>query len=86
MDPVIGKDPNRLLALHDPYVYDIESPADTWKYVRGKVVAVGVNLLYGQPAITRTMPHVVQFFKGQQPIGRTRTFFIYDFRNLPDPP
>jgi hypothetical protein len=61
-------------------VYDIQSPADVWKYVRGKVVAVGINLLYGIPAITPTMPNVVDFFKSQQPIGRTRNFFVYDFR------
>jgi len=85
-DPVIGKDPNRLLALHDLNVYDIESPVDTWKYVCGKVVAVGVNLLHGQPAITRTMPNVIEFFKSQQPIGRTRTFYVYDFRDVPKPP
>jgi len=81
MDPVIAKDPNRLLQLHNFHVYDIQSPGDTWKHVKGKVVAVGINLLYGAPAITPTMPHVVEFFKAHQPIGRTRTFFVYDFRD-----
>jgi len=80
MDPVIAKDPNRLLQLHNPYLFDIQSPADVWKHVRGKVVAVGINLLYGIPAITPTMPNIVEFFKSQQPIGRTRNFFVYDFR------
>ena len=67
-------------------LYDIASPADTWKYVRGKVVAAGFTMLYGCPPITPTMPAVVEFFHGQQPIGRTRTFLVYDFRDIPDPP
>jgi hypothetical protein len=87
MDPVIRRDHDRrLLALHNGKLYDIQSPADTWKYVRGKVVAVGFTMLYGCPPITPTMPPVVEFFHGQHPIGRTRTFLVYDFRNVPDPP
>ena len=34
----------RVASLHP---YDIESPADTWKYVRGKVVAVGSSCCTG---------------------------------------
>src|SRR5262245_46179537 len=84
MDPVIREDNDRrLLALHNGKLYDIQSPADTWKYVRGKVVAVGFTMLYGCPPITPTMPPVIEFFHGQQPIGRTRTFLVYDFRNVP---
>jgi hypothetical protein len=83
MDPVIGRDPKRLLALHDPLVYPVEKPDDVWKYVRGKVVAVGSSLRYGYPGLTTTMPIVLEFFRGQEPIGRTRTFVVYDFRNAP---
>jgi hypothetical protein len=87
MDPVIRRENDRrLLALHNGKLYPIETPADTWKYVRGKVVAVGFTMLYGCPPITPTMPHAVEFFHGQQPIGRTRSFLVYDFRNVPDPP
>jgi hypothetical protein len=87
MDPVIRQDNDRrLLALHNGKLYDIQSPPDVWKYVRGKVVAVGFTMLYGCPPITPTMPPVVEFFHGQQPIGRSRTFLVYDFRNVPDPP
>jgi hypothetical protein len=81
MDPVIAKDPNRLLQLHNPALFDIQSPTDVCKFVRGKVVAVGINLLYSAPAITPTMPNIVEFFKSQQPISRTRNFFVYDFRS-----
>ncbi|HEX3149866.1 MAG TPA: hypothetical protein VHR66_17450 [Gemmataceae bacterium] len=83
MDPVIGKDPNRLLALHDPLVYPTATSADVWKHVRGKVVAVGMSLRYGYPGLTSSMPAVLEFFDGQEPIGRTRTFLVYDFRNVP---
>jgi hypothetical protein len=83
MDPVIGKDPDRLLALHDPLVYPVERPEDVWKYVRGKVVAVGLSLRYGFPGLTTTMPIVLEFFRTQEPIGRTRTFVVYDFRSAP---
>jgi hypothetical protein len=83
MDPVIGKDPARLLALHDPLVYPTAVPADVWKHVRGKVVAVGMSLRYGYPGLTTSMPAVLEFFEKQEPIGRTRTFLVYDFRNVP---
>ena len=83
MDPVIGKDPERLLALHDPLVYPVSAPVDVWKHVRGKVVAVGYSLRYGYPGLTTTMPTVLEFFRGQEPVGRSRTFLVYDFRNVP---
>jgi hypothetical protein len=83
MDPVIGKDPDRLLALHDPLVYPVSAPDDVLKYVRGKVVAVGYSLRYGYPGLTTTMPTVLEFFRQQEPVGRTRTFLVYDFRNVP---
>ena len=83
MDPVIGKDPDRLLALHDPLVYPTAVPEDVWKHVRGKVVAVGLSLRYGYPGLTRSMPTVLEFFHGQEPVGRTRTFLVYDFRDAP---
>lgn len=83
MDPVIGKDPDRLLALHDPLVYPVSTPEDVLKYVRGKVVAVGYSLRYGYPGLTTTMPTVLEFFRHVEPIGRARTFLVYDFRNVP---
>ena len=53
------------------------------QHVRGKVVAIGYSLRYGYPGLTTTMPVVLEFFRGQEPIGRTRTFLVYDFRNVP---
>ena len=86
MDPVIGNDPDRLLALHDPLVYPVKGPEDYWKYVRGNLVAVGYSLRYGYPGLTPSMPMTLEFFEGLLPIGRTRTFLIYDFRNIPPLP
>ena len=54
------------------------SPAEA---VRGKCVAVSTTLLFG--AYTKNSAPsraAVEFFHGQQPVGRTMTFFIYDFR------
>jgi hypothetical protein len=79
-DPAIASDADRCLPLHMLSACDIRSPADVWQYVRGNVVAVSTTLLYGNPAITESMPIAVEFFRGQQPIGRSRNYFIYDFR------
>jgi hypothetical protein len=84
-DPVILNDLERNLSLHNPVRYKISTPSEMLPYLRGKVVAVSLHLLYGQPNITPTMPMVIEFFRGQQPIGRTRTFFVYDFREVPAP-
>jgi hypothetical protein len=75
-DPaIIGTE--RSLPVHQ---LSLQSPDDVLPHVRGKVVAVSTTLLYGNPRITPAMPHGVEFFHKQKPIGRTRTFFVYDFR------
>jgi hypothetical protein len=79
-DPMIARNWERCLPLHVTELYDLHSPDDIWQHVRGKVVAVSTTLLYGNPAITESMPFAVEFFRTQQPIGQTRNFFIYDFR------
>jgi hypothetical protein len=82
MDPVIGKDPARLMRLHDKDEWPAQTPADVANHVRGKVVAVGASLRFGYPGLTPQMPVVLEFLRMQEPIGRTRTFLVYDFRNL----
>ena len=47
------------------------------------MVAVGSSLRYGYPGLTTSMPVVLEFFRTQEPVGRTRTFFVYDFRDVP---
>jgi hypothetical protein len=83
MDPAMGNDRTRLMRLHDEIEWPARTPADVANHVRGKLVAVGYSLRYGNPELTKQMPVVLEFFRGQEPIGRTRTFLVYDFRNLP---
>ena len=48
----------------------------------GKVVAAGTTLLFGA-YVNRKDPgrDAVAWFHAHEPIGRTRTFFVYDFRD-----
>jgi len=82
-DPVIAVNRNRTLPLHMPNLFDVRSAEGIRPFVQGKLVAVSATILYGNPYLTPTMIHGVEFFRGQTPIGRTRTFFIYDFRDPP---
>jgi hypothetical protein len=77
-DPLMV-DPQRRLLLHLPQ-YQINTPEDTLAYVQGEVVAVNLMLLYGNPHLAPQLVPVLEFFHQQQPIGRSRSFFIYDFR------
>jgi hypothetical protein len=79
-DPAIAHNPERCLPLHMVELFDVQSPADVWRYVRGKLVAVSTSILYGDPAISATTPHAVEFFRRLEPNGRTRCYFVYDFR------
>lgn len=83
MDPAMGPGNDRLMRLHDKDEWPARTPADVANHVRGKVVAVGSSLRYGYPGLTPQMPVVLEFLRGQEPVGRTRTFLVYDFRNLP---
>ncbi len=71
----------RLLPLEYGAFYPLETPEDTAKHVRGHLVAVGKTILGGFPTITPTMPLALEFFRTQTPVGETRSFFIYDFRD-----
>lgn len=81
-DPVVAMNPDRRLQL-EWTTFRLESPEDTWKYVEGQVVAVGVGYLYGNRTISPHQIHAVEFFLARKPIGKTRTFFVYDFRQPP---
>jgi hypothetical protein len=47
MDPVIGKDPDRLLALHDPLVYPVSVPADVWNTFEASWSRSGIRCATG---------------------------------------
>jgi hypothetical protein len=77
-DPRAKLPPFRLLPMHDADWVAGRSPAVT---TSGKVVAVGTTLLFG--AYMRKDPGraAVDWFHAHEPIGRTRTFLVYDFRD-----
>lgn len=79
-----GQDPRaQILPLRDLPLTSNEwlggrSPAEA---VRGKCVAVGTTLLHGGYARgSEAGRAAVAFFHAHQPVDRTTTFFIYDFR------
>lgn len=78
-DPIILKDPERLLPLHMEH-YQIDKPEDTLKYLRGHVVAVNFFMLFGNPRLAERLVPVLEFFHQQTPTLRSRSFYIYDFR------
>ena len=78
-DPRAKLPPFRLLPMHDGDWVAGRSPAVA---THGKVVAVGTTLLFGA-YVNRKDPGraAVAWFHAHEPIGRTRTFFVYDFRD-----
>jgi hypothetical protein len=79
VDPRAQVPPFRWLPLHSSDWMGGRSPA---RATNGKVVAVSTTLLFGAYA-KRTEPgrDAVAFLLAHEPIGRTSTFFIYDFRS-----
>ena len=78
VDPRAQAPPFRLLPMHASEWVDGRSPAQITSH---KLVAVGTTLLSGA-YVKKAEPgrQAVEFFLAHQPIGRTSTFFIYDFR------
>jgi hypothetical protein len=79
-DPAVAWNAGRCLPLHQVELFDIRSPDDVYRHVGGKLVAVSTSILHGDPAISATTAPAVEFFRRQEPNGRTRNYFIYDFR------
>jgi hypothetical protein len=82
VDPMAKLPPFRLLPMHDADWVAGRSPAVA---TNGKVVAVSTTLLFGA-YVNRKDPgrDAVAWFHAHEPIGRTRTFFVYDFRDAAD--
>jgi hypothetical protein len=70
-DPGFKKLSGQELPLHD---LPLQRPTDVLPYVRGHYLAVSLLNLHG-PKVTPA----ALFLRTQRPIGRTATFFIYDF-------
>ncbi len=78
LDPRVGHPPFRLAPLHSPEWLGERTVAQA---AEGKCVAVSATLLYGAYAKgTASGRAAVAMFLAREPIGRTTTFFIYDFR------
>jgi hypothetical protein len=76
-DPAVRKPPLRELPL---YGLPLKTPADVWAHVRGHYLAVNTTILYGGYGMNlEAYQQAVAFLHTQRPIGRTMTFFIYDF-------
>ena len=70
--------PLRELKLHSTEWLRGQSPAEA---ARGKCVAVSTTFLHGAYArASEPGRAAAEFFEKQQPLDRTMTFFIYDFR------
>jgi hypothetical protein len=78
-DPDYARMPLDDLPLHARA--DIRRPDDARAHLRGKRVAVSTTLLYGPPTVPEPGRQAARFLRGMRPVGRTTTFFIYDFRD-----
>lgn len=77
-DPRVHLPPLRELPLHSAEWLGGRAPAEI---VRGKCIAVSTTLLFGAYADpSESGRAALQIFRRQQPVSRTTTFWIYDFR------
>ena len=78
LDPRVRQPPFQVVLLHSEEWLRGQSPAEA---VRGRLVAVSTTLLYGAYAKgTARGREAVAMFLAREPLDRTTTFFIYDFR------
>lgn len=78
LDPRAQVPPFRLLPMHSSEWLGGRSPTQA---TSDKVVAVSTTLLFGALVnVAAPGRDALAFFRAQEPIGRTSTFFIYDFR------
>jgi hypothetical protein len=74
-DPALARLPLRLVPLHG---LPIQGPRDVIARVQGHYLAVSTTLLYGL-TVTESHGRAQAFLLTQRPVGRTMTFFIFDF-------
>jgi hypothetical protein len=75
-DPLVERLPMRRLPLH---AFPLAQPGDVLPLVQGRFLAVSTTLLFGHVGDTPAQRHALTFLRQHQPVGRTATFFIYDF-------
>jgi hypothetical protein len=81
-DPLFERLPLRPLSLHD---MPLKGPADVLVQVRGQYLAVSTTILYGPGFNLDGYRAANQFLRSRRPVGRTSTFFIYDFTREGEP-
>lgn len=78
-DPRMHQPPLRHMPFHANEWLQGRSPADA---AAGSCIAVSTTVLHGAYVSASDAGRAaVTFFKAQQPVGRTTTYFIYDFRS-----
>jgi Dolichyl-phosphate-mannose-protein mannosyltransferase len=58
---------------------NIQTEEDLRRQVGGCYLAVGLTLMYSNPSFTPSAERTIALLKAKKPVGRTMTFFIYDF-------
>ena len=79
-DPRVERPPFLLLRLHQ---VPLELLTNFEGLMQGKYLAVGTTILHGNPALSASAQHVLQALRDRPPVGRTMTFFIYSFADVP---
>lgn len=81
-DPMLKTLPVRDLPLH---CVPISSFADMPQYIWGRKLAVSTSVIHCWQ-LTPAHRVALDFLARRQPVDRTRTFLIYDFSDIPQPP
>jgi hypothetical protein len=81
-DPLFERLPLRPLSLHD---MPLKGSEDVLAQVRGRYLAVSTTLLYGPGFNLDGYRAANEFLRSRRPVGRTSTFFIYDFTHEGEP-
>ena len=74
-DSAINELPARQMSFFD--VISLKTPEDVERAMRGRYIAVSMTVVYGP--MTGIRP-IWEYLQTQQPVARTQTFLIYDFR------
>jgi hypothetical protein len=75
-DSAINELPARQMSFFD--VISLKTPEDVERAMRGRYIAVSMTVVYGP--MTGIRP-IWEYLQTQQPVARTQTFLIYDFRS-----
>jgi hypothetical protein len=78
-DPALRALPFTVVPLH---ILPIRGGENVLAQVRGGYLAVSTTLLYGS-RLTEAQERAASYLRTRQPVARTTTFFIYDFREEP---